>query len=146
MKCVHCDNKEDLKPKKETVNYSPMFLHNDVMIENAKKYTCTKCSQTWHDLGDSDQIDLQIASRMLEQPMINRTQMAWIRRSLLKVSMVEIAYHLGCSVRFVIDLETFRTVLSEPMSDAIKALIEKHLVSRRLLVKESKKKIKLQLW
>jgi len=146
MKCVHCDNKEDLKPKKEAVNYTPMFLHNEVIIENAKRYQCNKCQAVWHDLGDSDQIDLQIASRMLEQPLINRTQMAWIRRSLLKVAPVEIAYHLGCSVRFVIDLECLKVVLSPAMSDAIKALIEQHLVSRRLLVKETKKKIKLKLW
>lgn len=146
MICPKCENKIKAKPKKTAVNYSPMFLHDEVIVDNAKCYTCEHCEFSFTDLGNTDQIDLQIASKMLEQDQIKRSQLAWIRRSLLKLSIIEMCYLMGCHARFWIDLENFKAVMPEVFSGEIKRLIEKHLASRRLLITKKAQKIELQLW
>jgi C4-type Zn-finger protein len=142
--CPACNNQIKEKPQQISVNYSPLFLHNEVMISNAKKYNCEACSAQFTDLGDSDQIDLQIATRLLESDAdLTRSHLRWLRVCVFKMNPLELAKLLNCNAVYITEVEQYKRVMSPGLSSILKLKLKDHLLSKRLLINASGRRIKI---
>lgn len=146
MKCIKCESKKNIKAKLVEYDYSKATGCHGVIIENVKEYTCKECKTVFYDLGDSDDIDKQIATILAGQPVLTRAQAKWVRTHYLGLTYFEYAEALGVDPHLIRAVENLKKPLSVDLTEKILSLLAKKLFKKRLSVKHKKNRIELKLW
>lgn len=146
MKCINCDSKKNIKAKYVTYDYSLSCGLSGVTIENVKQYTCKQCNEQFYDLGDSHDIDRQIAELLYSVDILTGLQLRWIREHLFCLSYFELAKILDENATKLRHYEVTSIPMTKTLTRKIKLLLEDDASNRKLLVTEEKDELKLSIF
>ncbi len=129
MKCIMCDNKQNLKRQAVTVKYKDCGLDN-VVLHGVELFRCDRCGESYYGYGDVERLHQLIAGILIrKRALLNGKEIRFLR-TYLGYSGTMFAELTGYTKESISRMENGKLTIAKAFDRLVRSLVANRLPDR----------------